>query len=197
MGINKENFETLIAWLEAGAPHAAFSMRVGAMPVETAVTLEYIDPPPDDCGTVCCIAGAADQLAFGGGSFPQGNAVAKYFKGRLNEEGDEACWSDVVSGALEWLGLERVATYSQLPDQYQRENKFPEGAYSMGHPLFDFVFARHRLRDCRPLGGAARLDPVSLPLHWPRPHRGAVRARLAHHLDRLSLNLSVFRRTLQ
>lgn len=97
--MNTENCNQLLAWLDAGAPHAVFHMnstniRVAAMDHDqiSDYTLDQqktkgIGP----CGTACCIAGAAVGMAHGDISKP----LPPY------------SWVGLQVEALEFLELER------------------------------------------------------------------------------------------
>lgn len=98
--MNRENIQTLINWLEAGAPEVVFSMYEGLTSVEalnfTEGSVHQIVLSDSEkqkinsghCGSVCCIAGAAALLT--GVSIP---AYEDYY------------WSDIQSKALEYFGL--------------------------------------------------------------------------------------------
>ena len=100
--INVENCNKLLAWLEAGAPHAVFHMRFSNGPIENVCSIEdlrtYYPSAYQQveakgigaCGTVCCIAGAAAGMASGD--------IAKPL-----DEG----WHDVTDKALKFLGIKR------------------------------------------------------------------------------------------
>ena len=89
---------TVIRWLAAGAPHTKtgfdFDMSRGIA--------KYGDTEPGDCGTSCCIAGAA--VAF---------AEPRLFKDMLldlrpdSDDWEEAAWPDISYRAREILGLNR------------------------------------------------------------------------------------------
>lgn len=54
-------FQKTLDWLDAGAPHVIFDMKVSVMPTERARTMNYISQEKlnekPECGTACCIAG--------------------------------------------------------------------------------------------------------------------------------------------
>jgi len=105
--MNIENMTKLRDWLAAGAPHVRFDM-------DTGVTIEE-GSGVGDCGTVCCIAGAAALMSVNGG------VIVKDYDDVANElhvEGGEADWFKVEYAARHWL---------ELPDN--------NGRY--GHDLFD------------------------------------------------------------
>lgn len=69
--MNKQLLHQVANWLEAGAPHATFKMELGVY-VETPLEYEQTADPygadrildrANECGTTCCIAGAALALA--------------------------------------------------------------------------------------------------------------------------------------
>ena len=80
-GLNVENCNKLLEWLDAGAPHAVFDITVGNMRVierkddngeirNSWVAEQVKTKGVGDCGTVCCIAGAAAALKEGDISTP-------------------------------------------------------------------------------------------------------------------------------
>lgn len=74
-----ENAIDLIEWLQNGAPHAAFNIDYASVTRDTdtgdysliaaakeaAERGDFDEGNIDDCGTVCCIAGAACQMQLG------------------------------------------------------------------------------------------------------------------------------------
>jgi hypothetical protein len=90
--MNTENIQTVVDWLEAGAPHSVFSMHHGLLATSIVWDLDFDGIPPDqldkvdDCGTVCCMAGAAAQ--FGG-----------------LKPADDRSWSVLQNAALSYFGL--------------------------------------------------------------------------------------------
>jgi hypothetical protein len=87
----------IIRWLAAGAPHKKvgfeFNMHNGI------VVYDESDDMPDDCGTSCCIAGAA--IAFGA------PGVFEKHLSKINRSGwqREAPWPEVCYIARTMLGL--------------------------------------------------------------------------------------------
>ncbi len=136
-GLNVENCNKLLEWLDAGAPHAVFDITVGS-----ACVIEYkdddghfMDPFVEhqvktkgigDCGTVCCIAGAAAALKLGDISTPV--------------QGIE--FTGIANLALDFLGLEKQ---SGCHDPW------------LLHDLFDPDLAPS---DCTPQQAAAALRRV-------------------------------------
>lgn len=119
--MNLKNLETLAQWLEAGAPHQNFTM-------EYALNLtEDIEDEPEffldqrgqtldtDCGTVCCIAGAAFLMS----KAPEGQMLPDP-ETQVTLVRRYPHWNTLEKEALEWLGLE-----AQYPDA------------SFQHDLFD------------------------------------------------------------
>ncbi|MBS7457714.1 hypothetical protein [Coralloluteibacterium stylophorae] len=106
--MNLDRLDTLARWLEDGAKHEriTFDMTKGI----AIKTTELFDPEkPTECGSSCCIAGAAVQF-FGDLSDLDPYMVAR----RLEEErryGDDAeeevqfRWGDIMDDAAELLGL--------------------------------------------------------------------------------------------
>lgn len=75
---NTENLNVLLHWLKNGGQHMQFDLG----------TLISIDDNGPDCGTVCCIAGAAAQFA-----------------GHTPERVLGMCPEEVVSVACAYLGM--------------------------------------------------------------------------------------------
>lgn len=88
-----KNFKPLLDWLDAGCPHIAFSMEYSLNPLEDVEDdydlgdyfADRDQPPPPDCGSVCCIAGFVYQSVTGD----------------LNER----YWSEIQAVAAKHLGL--------------------------------------------------------------------------------------------
>lgn len=102
MAKNLEHLEELASWLEAGAPHVAFYMHAGLGIVSDVIEyggnvpeVEINKPGVGKCGTVCCIGGAAYQMATG----TMGE------KPKIEQYSGEYNWEDVRYEALKWLGL--------------------------------------------------------------------------------------------
>jgi len=104
--MNIENMTKLRDWLAAGAPHVRFDMDTGVV-VEESHGM-------GDCGTVCCIAGAAALMAVNGDTIVKDIHDVE----ELDFDGEEASWYTIMDKALSWLGL-------------------PENNSSFGHDLFD------------------------------------------------------------
>ncbi len=128
--MNIDNCKELLAWLDAGAPHAVFDMHFDniSLSVFDDMELYQFQDQVDSkgigsCGTVCCIAGAAAGLAAGDISKP------------LSEYGS---WSETQNTALNWLGL-------------------PKGNERHGHDLFD---PTQSPEDCTPAQAAEALRRV-------------------------------------
>ena len=128
---NIPHLAQLAEWLEAGAPHAYFSMRVGLCPATDEGVFEAssnssleelfagsneLDKPA--CGSVCCIAGAAHLMSIApeGKGFPSAEAQRKLL------ESDEMYWPSTQGAAMKYLGFE------------------DKGGF-LDHPLFDFTLA--------------------------------------------------------
>lgn len=99
--MSHENLTKLHNWLMAGAPHVAFNMDYGLLNVDslshssrrTIREVELNKPGVGDCGTVCCIAGAAYQMATDSlGKVPRAAA-------------ELLTWGEIQNKAAEWLGL--------------------------------------------------------------------------------------------
>lgn len=106
--MNIQNLNRVAEWLEAGAPHVIFNMLVGIGNVD-----ELIDVSGhSDCGTVCCIAGAAQLMSVApeGQEFPD---IETQIQMQQNAD-----WADTEEVALEWLGLQDDSLFSfhQAPD---------------------------------------------------------------------------------
>lgn len=93
--MNRDKLERLAEWLEAGAPHALFDMQYGYVSNTSDPDLfENLVPDSEpECGTVCCIAGAAFML--------EGRTLT------LREDN----WEPVRDEALKILGLPNRGTY--------------------------------------------------------------------------------------
>lgn len=101
---NKENAARLWTWLNDGAPHTAFDIEQSIItePEECfddiladAEEIAGHELPPE-CGTVCCIAGAADLMAhdlFG----KLTSAVSDFSEARS--------FKNTQKSAISWLGL--------------------------------------------------------------------------------------------
>jgi hypothetical protein len=142
----------LAEWLEAGAPHAYFSMELGVCAATDSgvadATSDYStlgsllrrtdEMLKPDCGTVCCIAGAAHLMSVAepGEIFPSLKRQQALLK---DAEGD---WAATRDAALEFLGL---SLHGDLMAQYK------------GHPLFDDELAPD---PCSPAQAAAAVRRV-------------------------------------
>jgi len=131
--MNLENMTKLRDWLAAGAPHVRFDMDIGVI----------IEEPKGlgDCGTVCCIAGAAALMSVNGGVIVKDyDDVAD----ELHVEGGEAEWVKVEHVARHWLQL-------------------LENNWAFGHDLFDPQLAPD---DCTPAQAA---DAVTRVMNGEEP----------------------------
>jgi hypothetical protein len=142
--MNLENLEKLAQWLEAGAPHVIFDMNVGVCPLTDQdvydqtdyLTLqEYIDAHPNptpDCGTACCMAGAAYLMSQApeGQLFPSLEAQAKM----------TTLWTSIRNTAADFLGLH-----------------ISQERWWVGHELFDQSLAPN---NCTPAQAAAAVRRV-------------------------------------
>lgn len=95
--MNHKNLNSLIDWLERGAPEVVFSMNYGLRTLDEATDydggFEFELPQSElnkfesrSCGSVCCIAGAAAQF--------DGVPVENDYD-----------WNQIQSRALKYLGL--------------------------------------------------------------------------------------------
>lgn len=136
-GLNVENCNKLLEWLDAGAPHAVFDITVGNMRVierkddngeiRNSWVAEQVETKGvGDCGTVCCIAGAAAALKEGDISTPIPSVDFEV----------------IATSALNFLGIE--------------EQEDPEDKYML-HDLFDPDLAPY---NCTPQQAAAALRRV-------------------------------------
>lgn len=162
--MNIDNANILLSWLRAGAPHAQLDMTHSVIEPQRWLEneKEYNEHSPDmvesvsrpDCGTVCCIAGAADQLRLGGGVFPK---IAIY--DRELTYGGSKSWDLVGENALDWLGLERVTEENCL------KTWGVEYDDSMFHPLFDPILAPEGCTPGQAADALERLMQGEFP--WP------------------------------
>lgn len=136
-GLNIENCNKLLEWLDAGAPHAVFDISVGNMRVferkddageiRNSWVAEQVEAKGvGDCGTVCCIAGAAAALSEGDISTP------------IQSDDFEV----IATSALNFLGIE--------------EQEDPADRYML-HDLFDPDLAPY---NCTPQQAATALRRV-------------------------------------
>lgn len=141
MTMNIENLNKIKTWLEAGAPHAVFDIHVGNSPLTDegvcentsySTVEEYFDgqPVPSDCGSICCIAGAAYLMS----KAPEG----QLFPSITHQMRLEPSWSTTRDTALEYLGL-------------------PENNVFFGHDLFDSALAPD---GCTPAQAAVAVQNV-------------------------------------
>lgn len=99
--MNYQNLAHLTSWLKQGAPEHLFTMQVAVAPSNTLpddswdfyqtndASEDQLSKKKTDCGSVCCIAGAAAQ-----------------FRGHYTPEKlAHKDWSVIQSEALEYLGL--------------------------------------------------------------------------------------------
>jgi hypothetical protein len=104
---NIKNLETLRDWLQDGAPHVTFNMDRG-LTLTTEVVRNGVGP--GDCGTTCCIAGAAVyfvalQVKPDGHVAVDGMSSPEVWTMHSEIEDLEAPWDRVAQIALDWLGL--------------------------------------------------------------------------------------------
>ena len=147
-GLNIENCNQLLNWLDDGAPHAVFNMDFCNMPL-SVVTGDDIEADTDDatrrdeiileaktkgigeCGTVCCIAGAAAGMT----------------QGDISKPLEEIQWHVIADTAIKFLGIEKQNTL-------------------MSHDLFDNCLAPE---NCTPAQAAAALRRVMVGEEaWPK-----------------------------
>ena len=147
--LNIPNLTKLAEWLEAGAPHAYFSMKIGVCPPTDKdvawssgrrYTFEKLfkDSPElnkPDCGTVCCIAGAAHLMseAEEGQLFPSLEEQLTF----------RPSWDNTAEAALDYLGLTR--------------RPLSEIDYHRAHDLFDMDLAP---ANCTPAQAAVAVRRV-------------------------------------
>lgn len=103
--LNIENLNRLKAWLEDGAPHVTLNMRHGVR------VIRNMDGEPQ-CGTTCCIAGAAFAMSKGqmvekGDITAWANELTDVYAGSEAEdlESYEIDWGDLQDAAADWLGI--------------------------------------------------------------------------------------------
>ena len=93
--MNRENINKVIDWLKAGAPHAVFCMDYALVSINhldeddeyILANSEYQKLMAEDCGSVCCIAGAAAQF---GGASPT----------------EDRTWFEIQALALKFFGID-------------------------------------------------------------------------------------------
>lgn len=140
--MNVENMNQLKTWLEDGARHAFFNMHTGIEDVEIAVEegLEVEGYGKGDCGTVCCIAGAAQMMSHAekGEIFPSMDIqswVIDEFQG----------WDSTLKQSSEWLGIDVTSSNTaEDPDWF-------------GHDLFNPASAP---KNCTPQQAAQAVQNV-------------------------------------
>lgn len=106
-GINVENCNAILDWLDLGAPHAVFDMEISSLPVsqvcfdeddeedleKKGVFYEQVETKGiGSCGTACCIAGAAYGMMKGD--------ISKTYGGPGG-----VTWQEMSEAAGEWLGV--------------------------------------------------------------------------------------------
>jgi hypothetical protein len=92
--MHTQNLEQLATWLEAGAPHITFNMDVGAA----------VEP---ECGTSCCMAGAAFFMKHNAIGCPTRQAqLAKEYGTTTSHY--ELNWIRVRHEAAEWLDVDSL-----------------------------------------------------------------------------------------
>jgi hypothetical protein len=125
--MNVKNMNKVIAWLEAGAPHAYFDMDYG---VQQPNDFEFFGnytayknvEEKENCGTVCCIAGAAALMDY---------AEEIDYKGVFPKISPEMRWQEVEKRALKYLGLPKdCADFGNelFSPEYAPENCTPQEA---------------------------------------------------------------------
>lgn len=169
MAKNIENLKRVQRWLEEGAPHATFAMEDGVttnaefeneMDLSISTLREERGQASEskaDCGTVCCIAGAAYLMskAPDGQVFPSFKEQAK-----LMSDGSYHHWGEVRDAALKFLGL----TMSR---------NLKTGHY--GHALFSTAEAPD---NCTPAQAAAAVQRVIEGKRpWPKGDRASEEAQ--------------------
>jgi len=93
---NREALVKLLAWLVADAPTVTLDMTVGIkFGNEEGV---------GECGTVCCIAGAATQMADG--TFGQPLSQKLFTALGYEEVGHDQLWQGVPDKAIDYLGID-------------------------------------------------------------------------------------------
>lgn len=145
--MNVANLEKLRDWLLAGAPEVYFSMSCGFGTVKGMSGFEKLQASKDlaatevknksglgECGTICCIGGAAYQFSF----------EEQY--GKKPDAEDDLSWDDIQNRALNWLGLDW--TYNEDEDESEIGDM---------HPLFEPTFAPV---GCTPQEAAAAVQNV-------------------------------------
>jgi hypothetical protein len=90
--MHTQNLEQLATWLEAGAPHVTFDMIVGAA----------VKP---DCGTSCCMAGAAFFMKHNAIGCPTRQAQLAREYG-TDASAYEMNWMKVQLEAAQWLDVD-------------------------------------------------------------------------------------------
>lgn len=118
---NREALAKLLAWLEADAPTVDFDMDVGI--------LRYGNEKSEgQCGTACCIAGAAVQMKLDIFGKPLKVSDLKDIPklhdsvhGLFNDIEQMELWGNIPETAVEYLGIDM--------------NTLPEQACDLGHVL--------------------------------------------------------------
>ena len=151
---NIDNLIKLRDWLLDGAPHAVINMHEGMYVTGNIGLLKenYSDQFKDDqknqdCGTVCCIAGAAHLMSHAKGDeiFPSIPRQEEIYE-------DEGYWDETRDKALMFLGLKREAT-EVTEDQENRGI----GPSWYGHSLFASNYAPD---NCTPQQAAQAVQNV-------------------------------------
>jgi hypothetical protein len=117
--MNVQNLERVAEWLEAGAPHVVFDMKIGIADLRNDGSIEeasvydtaeeYLDAKGvtnNTCNTVCCIAGAALMLA-------EADPVTGW-PSLSTETGIQKIngWIGVQETAARWLGISSYDLFS-------------------------------------------------------------------------------------
>lgn len=111
---NEANAARLLEWLDNGAPHTYFDIDTGVgsaddyqygAKVDRCYDKSRAEGMPATCGTVCCIAGAADLMAAGIFGEPRAPAWPR-------------SWHGVEARAMRWLGIDMDALPEQVDNVY-------------------------------------------------------------------------------
>jgi hypothetical protein len=102
MELNIDRMNMIKEYLNIGAPKITFDMSHHLTVVE--------DTDPNECGTVCCIAGIATLLAEHGNIEDQKDSLTDDQEEELEDYGEVHLmpWSEVSVIAANWLGLDQA-----------------------------------------------------------------------------------------
>jgi hypothetical protein len=120
--LNVERLTELAFWLEAGAPHKGM---VKGFNIAVGVQARAGETP--DCGTVCCIAGAATQFFNDEDGYLRNSAFIEASHGHDGSTG-EAPWPEVFDKAQHLLGLD----YDQARELFVPIGASGDGIYGFG-----------------------------------------------------------------